>query len=265
MRFAYPIAVPDAGVKVMAWCDDYESAFRKVKELGYNGVELLVRDPEMVDQLRLNKLLSGTGLELAAIGTTPMQRKDGLFIMHEQKAVRQEAIRRLEGVIKLAAVYQVPVLFGKYRGMCGGGYYQSLAYLCEIVSKACHLANESGVEIFLEPQNQTNINNLNTIPQTLAWIEEQGHSNLRILADIYHMGITEPDITEALISIGDRLGMIHLSDSERLIPGQGSLPVAEVIKQLAGMEFNGFVSLEIKQEPDSETAARESIRYLKQC
>lgn len=265
MRFAYPIAVPDAGVKVMAWCDEYENAFWKVRESGYDGVELLVRDPEKVDRRRLNELLSETGLSIAAIGTTPMQRKDGLFIMHEQEAVRREAARRLDGVIKLAAVYQAPVLFGKYRGMCQDGYYQSLAYLEEIVSKSCRLADESKVEIFLEPQNKTNINNLNTIPETLAWIEEQGHSNLKILADVYHMGITEPSITEALVSMGDRLGMIHMSDSERLVPGQGSLPIAEVTKQLAAMEFNGFVSLEIKQEPNSETAARESIQYLKQC
>lgn len=99
MKLSYPIAVPDSGIKMMAWCNEYEMAFKQLKEIGYEGVELLVRDPQTVDIRLLDQLLDENGLVLSAIGTTPMQTRDGLFLLHEEERVRTEAYYRLEQLI----------------------------------------------------------------------------------------------------------------------------------------------------------------------
>lgn len=263
MRFAYPIAVPDSEVQIMAWCDEYETAFRKIKEMGYEGVELLVHDPRTVDRKRLEQILDETDLVIAAIGTTPMQSKDQLFLMHDDVTVRNEAICRLFELIDLAAYFETDILVGKYRGMVGAGIYTSLTYLQKILKGACEKAAPSGVNIFLEPQNKNNINNLNTMTETLLWIDECKLDNLNILADIFHLSCTEEDTITAFNDIGNRLGMLHMTDSNRQIPGTGTFPVAKILKALKQMNFNGFISLEIKQEPNSEVAARKSIEFLK--
>lgn len=262
MKLSYPIAVPDAGVRMMAWCDEFEEAFQQLKHMGYEGVELLVREPKTVNIQLLDRLLDANGLVLSAIGTTPMQIKDGLFLMHEKKSIRTEASDRLDQIIELAAQYQTSAIVGKYRGMTGEGYYTSLPYLEDLLIKACQKALPYGVNLYLEPQNQTNINNLNTISQTLQWIRACECSNLKILADIYHMAFTEPDLCEAIEAMGSALGMIHMSDSERLIPGQGELPLREVRETLKRINFHGFISMEIKQEPDSKIAAQKSMEYF---
>ncbi|MFT4107685.1 MAG: sugar phosphate isomerase/epimerase family protein [Lacrimispora sp.] len=265
MKLSYPVAVPDAGVKVMAWCDEFETVFYQLKKMGYEGIELLVRDPQTVDISLLDRLLEDNGLVLSAIGTTPMQTKDGLFLMHQEEAVRQEALKRLYQLIELAAHYQTSVLVGKYRGMTGEEYYVSLPYLKEVLEGACNTALSYGVDLYLEPQSSGNINNLNTVAQTLEWTRLCGCSNLKILADVYHMSITEPDTGHSIKSMGNALGMVHMSDSDRLIPGCGQLELDKVMKELRDINFRGFVSMEIKQQPDSKTAAQKSAEYLLKC
>lgn len=262
MNLSYPIAVPDAGIKVMAWCMEYENAFTELKNMGYPGIELVVRDPQTVDTGCLDAMLMEHGLELSAIGTSPMQLKDGLFIMHPDSRVRTEAEDRLKGLIELAARYQTSLIIGKYRGMTAADDFCSLSYLKERMAAACQFALSYGVDLYLEPQSESNINNINTISQAMDFISQVGCDNLKILADVYHMAFTEPDLCQAIDVMGSRLGMIHMSDSGRRIPGQGDLPVREVLSALKQAEFQGYVSMEIKQEPDSRTAAQRSIEFL---
>ncbi|WP_367567072.1 sugar phosphate isomerase/epimerase family protein [Lacrimispora sp.] len=262
MKLSYPVAVPDSGIKMMAWCNEYEMAFKQLKEIGYEGIELLIRDPQTVNIKLLDQLLDENGLVIAAIGTTPMQTKDGLFLMHEEKHIRAEAYKRLEQLVGLAAHYQTAVLIGKYRGMTGDSYHTSLPYFQEILIKSCENALTQGVSLYVEPQSSGNINNINSIAQALECLNLCSCSNLKILADIYHMSITEKDIGQAIKSMGNALGMIHMSDSDRLIPGDGSIMLREVMEVLSCIYFQGFVSMEIKQEPDSKTAAVKSLEYL---
>lgn len=262
MKLSYPIAVPDSGIKMMAWCNEYEMAFKQLKEIGYEGVELLVRDPQTVDIRLLDQLLDENGLVLSAIGTTPMQTRDGLFLLHEEERVRTEAYYRLEQLIELAAHYQTAVLIGKYRGMTGDSYYTSLPYFQDVMIRCGKKALAQGVSLYVEPQNPSNINNINTIAQGLEFLNLCDCSNIKLLADVYHMSITEQDISQTIKSMGNALGMIHMSDSERLVPGAGNIMIHEVMTALNNVSFQGYVSMEIKQEPDSKTVAVKSLEYL---
>lgn len=73
------------------------------------------------------------------------------------------------------------------------------------------------------------------------------------------MAFTESDLCHAILVMGSSLGMIHMSDSDRRIPGKGELPVRKVLSALKRAEFQGYISMEIKQEPDSGTAAHCTI------
>lgn len=50
MKLSYPVLVPDTTAKVMAWCEGYQEAFYMLKKLGYEGIELHVRDPLTVNR-----------------------------------------------------------------------------------------------------------------------------------------------------------------------------------------------------------------------
>ena len=117
MKLSYPVCSPDAAEKVMGWCGSFEEAFSFLKHAGYRGIELLVRNPDTTDRTFLRKLLSENHLQISAIGTTPMQKDDKLFLLDSDREKQKEAIRRLYACIELGAYFHAPVLIGKYRGM----------------------------------------------------------------------------------------------------------------------------------------------------
>lgn len=101
MKLSYPIAVGDANCKVQAFCDEFDSAFPFLAENGYEGVELLVRDPFTVNISAVEQRIHDHGLSLSAIGTSPMQSADRLFFLDAGKEKRQEAWRRCEKLMEL--------------------------------------------------------------------------------------------------------------------------------------------------------------------
>ena len=263
MKLAYSVVSPESGGRVKACYGPYEDIFPKLKEMGYEGIELLVQDPERVDTALLDQALEKWELSLAAIGTSPMQSEEKLFLIHPDKACSGEAKERCHSLLKLCARYQVPALIGKYRGQVMDEEGCREKDLEAALAQVCREAKALGVEVLLEPQNATNINNINTISDGLCWIQKLGYENLGLLADIYHMGVTENSISQSLKAAGKRIGFIHMSDSGRKAPGEGNLPIAEVMRTLREINYEGYISLEIDQEPDSLGAAARSAEYLK--
>ena len=262
MRLSYPIAAPDSSVKLQAFCGEYEPAFEWLAGHGYTGVELLVRDPAALDVGRLDGLLTAWGLEISAIGTSPMQVQDHIFLLCEDEENRREAMARCRDLIGLAAYYKVPALIGKYRGQVVERPGCRMEDLARVFKEICGEAKKKGVRVLVEPQNAGNLNNLNTMAETMEWIDETGIENLGIQADIFHMGITERSITESLKAAGDRIGFIHMADSGRMVPGLGELPIRQVLRTLGEISYGGYLSMEIRQWPDSRRAAALSALAL---
>lgn len=265
MKLSYPVPVPDAHEKGMAWCGTYEASYSYLKSTGYQGIELLVKNPDTVEKEKLDMLLNVNGLELSAIGTAPMQRDDQLYLMEKNKDKREEAVRRLYGLMELASWYSVPVLIGKYRGMNENEKGASLEDFERIMRAADENADILGIELLVEPQNKNSINNLNTAEECVRWIEKNGYRHVKLLLDLYHMEQTEASMIHSLKKYRDYIGMVHMTDSSRLVPGYGKFPIKEVLEVLDDIAYNGYLSMEIQQYPDSATAAAlaaMSIHYI---
>ena len=151
MKLAYPVVEPGGKGNVKAWYGRYEDIFPRLKEMGYDGVELLVQNPSKTDTEYLQEELEKNQLTLAAIGTSPMQTEERLFLIHPEAECRKEARTRCSALLKLCARYQVPALVGKYRGQIeeapGCGEEDLEAVLRDI----CREAESLNVKILLEP------------------------------------------------------------------------------------------------------------------
>jgi sugar phosphate isomerase/epimerase len=265
MKLSYPVSVPDHNVQVSAFTGDLEENFRAISELGYTGIELLVREPKKVSTKVVSSLLDKYNLEISAIGTSPMQIQDKLFLLHEDSENREEALKRCKDLIGLAAYFQVPALVGKYRGNISENIHCTKDALNRIFYKICEYAAKFNINILMEPQNMNNINNLNTVSESLEWIDELKLQNLGLLLDTYHMGYTEDSIIDSIIRAKDKIGFIHMSDTDRMVPGFGTLPIRDILCTLEAIKYKGYISMEIKQIPDSLTVAKlsyEALQYI---
>lgn len=72
-------------------------------------------------------------------------------------------------------------------------------------------------------------------------------TNLRLLADVYHLSVNGDDVEAALEGHAELIGHVQIADAPgRGEPGTGSLPLARYLEQLAGYGYRGYVGLEYK-------------------
>ncbi|GHU34943.1 hypothetical protein AGMMS50256_29350 [Betaproteobacteria bacterium] len=102
-----------------------------------------------------------------------------------------------------------------------------------------------------------------TTQQTVAWIRELNMPNIRIVLDVFHMQIEDACIPASFIDAADLLFHVHFADTNRECPGTGSIDFATVLHILKTLKYEAFIAMEVKQAPDSETAARRAINYVK--
>lgn len=65
-----------------------------------------------------------------------------------------------------------------------------------------------------------------------------------LIADLFHMNMEESDPLGSLARADRRLAYVHLSDSNRKLPGLGHIDFAAVFAQLHQMGFKGAASVE---------------------
>ena len=59
---------------------------------------------------------------------------------------------------------------------------------------------------------------------------------------------------------------VHANDANLRGPGTGDTDFVPIFRALKRIRYNGYVSVEVFDfEPDGETIARESLRYMRDC
>lgn len=83
--------------------------------------------------------------------------------------------------------------------------------------------------------------------------DEHGATNLRLLADFYHLHVNGDNVTAVLENYGSRIGHVQIADAPgRGEPGTGQIPIRTYLEQLAAQGYDGYVGLEYKAtRPDT--------------
>src|ERR671936_1523102 len=99
MRLAYMIATPELKAMPMSWIGDYQRTIPRLAEIGYDGIELQVRNPAEFDATALGRCAQSAGLKISAVSTGGIGAADGLFLMHADAEVRRRAVERYMSVL----------------------------------------------------------------------------------------------------------------------------------------------------------------------
>jgi sugar phosphate isomerase/epimerase len=119
--------------------------------------------------------------------------------------------------------------------------------------------------VLLEPRNRYETRFVRTLADGAALLDPIGSPNLRLLADLFHLNIEEPDLVAGLRRFGDRIGYVHLAENNRRVPGRGSLDFAAAFGALRETGYDGYASLERwddaeEEAPSDLTAALAYVR-----
>lgn len=263
MKLSYAVSMQKSGFDSIAQ-GDIENNASLLAELGYEGIEISIRNPDIVEASALEKMLAKYGLGLSAIGTGQMFVDDKLSLSSEDINSREGCISRLKKHIDIAKVFGSYVIIGLARGIASAGEEtQARKNLTESFKPVCEYAAKANVSIAIEPINREETNLLNKAQEVLDFIKGFGQAPLKILLDTYHMNIEEASLAGAIKMSKGKIAHVHLADSNRLCPGRGNIDFGRAIKELKDARYDGYLSAEIIPSPDFETCAKEYINNIR--
>jgi sugar phosphate isomerase/epimerase len=202
-------------------------------------------------------------LEVCSVGTSPIGVQDKLLLTDPRREVRDEAINRAKKAIDFAALFGADVNVGKFRGnIPADNRITGWNWLREGFETMCEYAQRKNIMVSVEPQERGNLNTLNTTQEAVQWIETVNIQNLGLLLDTYHMSFERQSLSTSFVDGAKHLRHVHIADTGRLGPGQGSIDFMEVVKILKGIGYKGYLSLETAQKPEGYAITAQSWKYM---
>lgn len=265
MKISLVLSTHAASFEPLVYQGDLERNVAKIASLGYDGVELAVRDPNLLDREDLRRLMADHGLEVSAIATGQAHSEEGLSFTDPDQSVRARAIERIIDQIDLASTLEAIVIVGLIRGRVveGVGRERAMDWLAAALEECLEEAARREVKLALEPLNRYETELINTVAEGLSLVAQMKADNFGLLLDTFHMNIEEPSIEESILQAGPHIFHFHVADSNRWYPGGGHLEFATFVAALREVGYQGYLSVEVLPLPDAQRSAERAIEHLR--
>ncbi|HEY8542145.1 MAG TPA: 5-keto-L-gluconate epimerase [Pseudothermotoga sp.] len=265
MKIALVISTSDAAFNSLAFKGDLVKGLEMAKKIGYDAVEIAIRDPKKVDANEIVKVTKKLGIDVAAVGTGQAFLAEALNLIDPDENLRKNTVERLKNHIDFASHFSCKVIIGFIRGNKKQRSVQEVTKIfVEQMRFLADYAFPKKVVLVIEPLNRYEIDFLNTLHETYEVVQMIGRTNVGILADTFHMNIEEAKIEESIHSIADKLYHFHVADSNRWAPGTGHYDFESTFKALHEINYKGYISVECLPLPNgTEEAAKIAYRTVK--
>ena len=117
------------------------------------------------------------------------------------------------------------------------------AQLARSVRLARDLAAEHGLEAILEPLHRGETDQITSIAEAIAFLDEHDLTEMRVVADLFHI-MLEHEGFDVVRRHAGRVAHAHIADTDRRPPGQGDWPLREFLTALREGGYRGAVSIE---------------------
>ena len=265
MKKSIVVSIQPTRFSALAFKEDFKKSIKKVADLGFDGVELAVRNPKDLKVDNIINIIKENNLEVPAIGTGQAYGEEGLSFSDPDETIRRMAVERINNQIIFASNFNAQVIIGLIRGNVeeSVGRAEAEEWTIDCLRKCTEFAKKHKIWLTLEPVNRYESNFINTLSEGIEFIERVGASNLGLLADTFHMNIEEVSIYDSIIHAKGYITHVHFADSNRWAPGCGHLDFAKIVQTLKKINYQGYVSAEILPLPDPNSCARLTAEHLK--
>lgn len=239
------------GVSTWLWTSPFNTEaiqlFPKIKEMGYEAVEIPVEDPALVDTKKVKEALERHGLEAVICGAFGSSRD----LTHEDPAYHRNCFDYIQACLNICQDLGSKFLAGPMYSAVGKARMvapeqKKIEWERAVLNlrKVCLMAAEKGLEIALEPLNRFESDLVNTTEDVMRLIRDIDHPAAKILLDGFHMNIEEPDVERAIKLAGDKLLHLQVSENYRGTPGTGQTNWDAYKRGLMAINYEGVVSIE---------------------
>ena len=227
--------------------------FAAARKAGFEGVEFLF--PYDFPAAELHTRLAGEGLTQALFNMPPgdwANGERGLASLPGRQAEFREAVKKALDYAATLDCKRVHCMAGIVPadvapGTAAALYAANLAWAVEQAAPA-------GVKLVIEPINHRDMPGyfLNTQAQGAAVIEAIGPDRLGLQFDVYHVQITEGDITKRMEQYLPLIAHMQIADvPARNEPGTGEIGWDFVFRRMDEIGYDGWVGCEYRPAGDT--------------
>ena len=235
-----------------------EDRFAQAAELGLSGIEFWSTTlPEQASEIE--RLNGKGGVVAASINNGRRSRSLDPDPAERARALVEltEAIR-LAGRIGAAGVVFAPHFFGPLLPDLSpflNPVQLERALLSAQLPGLAEAADRAGVRLWVEPVNRYETHLLRRLADAASIVAPLKSARLGIVADLFHMALEEEDIPEAILQNGRYIGHVHLADSNRRLPGQGSTDFPAALAALREVGYDGWLAFECGEPGQNQAQA----------
>jgi hydroxypyruvate isomerase len=199
------------------------------------------------EQDAMLEVMQRTGLKCASIsGTADAGRGAGLTKPGAEKAYLDEITQFVKVAKKMGGA--LPIIFPGAR-QPDVPWEAQRANLVKGLRQAGDIAKEFGTVLTLEPEDQYEAPGMaiHTTAEAFPIVEEVAHPNVKICFDIYHLQLSEGNITNNLKKglEKDWIRLVQIGESPgRKEPGTGETDYAHIFRTLRAAGYKGYVDTE---------------------
>jgi D-psicose/D-tagatose/L-ribulose 3-epimerase len=273
------------GVSTWVWTSPatttvLETLVPRIASLGFDVIELPIEEVGQFDVARAGELAREHGLDVSVCAVIGPGRD--LLLADEA----ERGVTYLRSCIDVASQLGSPTVAGPFYSAVGRCWRSSPAererdvdQIAGVLRSLGAYAADRGVRLGVETLNRFETSFLNTTQQALELIGRVDHPSVGLTLDLFHLGIEEKNIGDALRAAGQHLVHVQVAENDRGTPGTGHLPWHEVAAALHEIDYAGRVVIETFSDrveaiaraaaiwrplaPDSDTLARDGLAFLR--
>jgi D-psicose/D-tagatose/L-ribulose 3-epimerase len=255
-----------------------ERTYQRLKACGYDAIELTPpkgrygMGVKWEDYLATHKTLKADyGLQVSCINECWGEEWDPyspVFKTMTEPKTADLAVKETKSSIDFASELGAPfvtVATAIHQDINKDMVAECTAIAVDALRRMCDYAKEKGVRLVFEATNHLEMGKfVNTALNHKRIIELVERDNLGIQLDWFHANFEELNPYEAVMDAQPLLWHLHFRDSNSLTPGYGTVDFKAVLRALKKSGYSGYCTIEsAPMVPDSDTAARDGIDYLK--
>lgn len=241
------------GIYYSYWEQEWSAKFgpyvEKVAKLGFDIIEVAAHHINEYSDAEL-AIIRHTAREnniILTAGIGPSKTKN---LSSPDSAVRQAGRAFSEQTLTNVAKLDIKIIGGALHSYWPVDYSQPVdkqgdrARGVEGIHDIADFANDLGIDLCIEVLNRFENHVINTAAEGVAFVQDVGKPNVKVMLDTFHMNIEEDSLGDAIRTAGPLLGHFHTGESNRRVPGKGRLPWHEIGLALREINYTGAVVME---------------------
>lgn len=247
-----------------------EETIKRIARIGYEGIEIGAGSPHAYPkhtnpQRRrdVKKLLDDVGLKVSTMLPAP-GGGPGYNPASPIPEERQDTVEQYKEVAQLCAEWgSKTLIYVPGWQVYGTPHEQAWHWSRQALIEIAKGAADFGVSIVIEP---VPCKVVESCDQAIQMMNEVAAPNVKLMFDTIHTLNRREVLTDYVYRMGTDLRHVHLSDTDRLVPGKGRGDFVGLIRSLKEIGYDGYLAMEIgydKADVEPDRIAREAYEYVK--